>query len=58
MVTDLIPGIDLISTLFTLGYIVWLVCRELGFSGPSHTTVEKRSLMNQHVSSRGAAAWI
>ena len=58
MVTDMLPGIDLVSTLFTLGYIVWLVSRELGFLGGSTTTVEKRSLMNQHVSSRGAAAWI
>ena len=58
MVTDMLPGIDLISTLFTLAYIVWLVARELGFSGESSTTVEKRSLMNQHVASRGAAAWI
>lgn len=52
--TDILPGIDLISTFFTLGYIVWLVSREWGFSaGNARPPVEKRSLLNQHVSNRG-----
>lgn len=55
MVTDMLPSIDLISTLFTLGYIVWLVSREWSLSGSANISVEKRSLMNQHVASRATA---
>ena len=52
MINELMPGIDLLSTFFTLTYIVWLVSREWRSSLWQESRLQKRSLMNQQVSNR------
>lgn len=59
MITDIVPGLDIISTFFTVAYILWLSGSILfggGEQGESFGARGKRSLMNQHIRNRALAA--
>jgi len=52
ILSDLIPGLDIISTFFTVVYLGWLLTREFRISWTptaEGTPFVKRSLLNQHI---------
>jgi hypothetical protein len=52
ILSEIVPGLDVISTFFTVVYLGWLLTREFRISWTATTEGTpfiKRSLLNQHV---------